>query len=244
MQALNKARIVKKALDWIANQTNLYTMRTQVLGNCVGIMERDNPRLYGLLSEVCQTLDYAPVPRIFSYHSSLFRIGVYAGTPALLVIPDLMIREFDDDMLRFCIGRAITTLKADTCQLKMLANAVLLGSGMVSVPGLNEAMVILIADWCRKAGLTEDRGGLLACQDIYVAEKTLMRMTGMPLKFLDSPRIVDYIEACQEKAMLATVSQYIRTVGRTECWNNDRIVSLYQWYRSGQYHDIMEEHEG
>jgi len=209
----------------------------------MGIQERDNPALYCVLSEVCQVLDYAPVPSPYCTHSTAFQIGIYPGKPDMLVIPDFVLNEFDEGMLRFQLGRAISALKADTCQLRMLAQVLLSGTRNLPIPGINTAMVLMIADWSRKAGLSEDRAGLLACQDIYTAERALMRMAGMPVKYLDSTRVVEYIKACQEKPMLASAMQYMMTVSRQETWMNDRILNLYQWHYSGEYHDIIEEYE-
>lgn len=241
LAAMNKAKWMKFALDWIASQQNMYLLKTQVLGNCIGITKEDMPALYRLAEEVCQVLDYPAVPRLYIYRSPSFKLGVYAGNPPLIVIPDFVVNELEPEMLRFQMGRAVTALKADTCQLKMLAAA--LKGAAALIPGIGDAAIALLADWARKAGLTEDRGGLLACQDIETAERTLMRMAGMPLKYLDSSRIVPYIRVCQKNPKLALASQYVRTIGRTENWNNARIIELYQWYCSGQYDDLIEEYE-
>lgn len=240
---LNKAKIVKITLDWISNQNNRYVLKTNILGNCFRITSIDMPALYRVVSDVCSILDYSSVPQIYVYHNALFEIGIYAGQYPLLVIPDFLLNEFDDEMLRFQIGRAITALKSDTCQLKMLANTLLSATSKILIPGITDAAVALIADWSRKEGLTEDRGGLLACQDIYTAERALMRMAGMPLKYLDSSCIIDYIKACQNKSTISAASQYMKTIIRTESWTNDRIANLYQWYISGEYDDIIEEYE-
>lgn len=241
LAALDKAKWLRLALDWIANQQNLYILKTQVLGNCIGITEEDMPKLYRLAEEVCETLDYPTVPRLYIYRNSSFKLGVYAGTPPLIVIPDFVVNELEHEMLRFQMGRAVTALKADTCQLKMLATA-LKGAAFL-IPGIGDAAMALLADWARKADLTEDRGGLLACQNVETAERTLMRMAGMPLQYLDSSRIVPYIQACQKNPKLAMASQCVRTIARMENWNNARIIELYQWYCSGQYDDLIEEYE-
>lgn len=241
LAALGKAGWLKRLLDWAVDQKNLYTLKTQVLGNCVGITKRDMPELYQLVEEVCMTLDYQPVPRLFICHSQDFEIGVSAGSPALLVFPDFVMNEFEPDMMRFQVGRAITALKADTCQLKMLAAAVHGVTWMI--PGIGDAAAALLADWSRKADLTEDRGGLLACQDIRTARRVLMWTAGMPYQYLDVSRIVPYIRICQEELNLVTASRYMQTINRMKSWNNDRIIELDQWYQSGEYDDLIEEYE-
>ena len=241
LAVLNKAKWLKQALNWMAEQQNRYLLKTQVLGNCIGITKEDMPEIYQLVREVCEILDYPFIPRLYIYHNPNFQVGICPGTPALMVFPDFAVNEFDHGMMRFQIGRVVTALKSDTCQLKMLV--AILRSFVDVIPGIGDAAVALLADWSRKADFTEDRGGLLACQDIEAAERTLMRMAGMPLKYLNPSCIISYIRVCQEKPKLASASQYVQTIVRTEGWNNDRIVALYQWYCSGQYDDLIEEYE-
>ena len=70
-----------------------------------------------------------------------------------------------------------------------------------------------------------------------------MRMAGMPLRYLDSDRISEYIKACQDSNQVSSLVQSAMTLQRTEVWNNDRILELYKWHYSGQYDDIIEEYE-
>lgn len=243
LQKLKDVKLVKKALDWLADKENQFKLKTTILGKCVSVAPGDMPELYGIVEAVCETLDYKPLPRIYTYHSPKFDIGIYAGNPALLIIPDFLLGEFDEQMLKFQIGRAITALKADTCQMIMLAEVVLGASCFIPIPVVGEMAFELIAEWMRKNGLTQDRGGLLACQDMNVAAKVLMRMAGMPLKFLDSSCIVEYLQIYQDKPVLSVMGQLQQTITRIECWNNDRIVNLYKWYISGEYDDLIEEYE-
>ena len=243
LQALEDAKLVKKALDWLADKKNQIKLKTAILGKCVSVAPGDMPELYKIVKEVCETLDYDPLPRIYTYHSPEFGIGIYAGDQAILIIPDFLLGEFDEQMLKFQIGRAVTALKADTCQMYMLARAVLGASLFIPIPGVRDITVAMIAEWMRKNGLTQDRGGLLACQDMDVAARVLMRMAGMPLKFLDSSCIVEYLKIYQDKPVLSAVGQLQQTIRREECWNNDRIVNLYKWYISGEYDDLIEEYE-
>ncbi len=242
-EALRKAGVIKKILDGFTDKGNRMILKSDVLGNYIGITEKDMPKLYGLLHDVCQTLDYSPFPRIFIYHSPSFEISIYAGETPLLIIPDFIVDDFDDDMLRFSIGRAVTALKSDACQIRMLAGAMLTGMNIAAIPGLKELASPIIADWFRKAGLTEDRGGLLACQNEEAALRVLMRMAGMPMRYLHSGITVDYLRAYQNHPLLSKMSQYINTINRIEHWNNHRIACLHQWYTSGQYDDLIEEYE-
>ena len=242
MEALKRADWMKKVLDWLAQQENTLRLRTQVLGNCIRVTEEDMPELYGIAREVCTTLDARPTPGLYLYRGYSYRIGIYAGDSPMLIVPDFIVNDFDGAMLRFAFGRAVTALKADTRQLRMLANALLAGVNLLSVPGLGKVALPLIANWSRKAGLTEDRGGLLACQDEEAALRVLMRMAGMPTQYLTPGITDDYLRAYENSPILAKANQYLQTINRAESWNNDRIVKLHQWYASGGYDDILRKY--
>lgn len=241
LEALQKVKIVEKALNWIANEETRIVLKTEIMGNYVGIMPKDTPKLYGLVEEVCDILDFHPVPQLYTHRSVDFDIKIFAAKHPMLVIPDFILNDFDEEMLRFEIGCAITALKAKTDQLKMLASA----TDMITdtIPVIGEALVPVLANWSRKASYTEDRGGLLACQSYEAAMRTLIRITGLPVEYINADYINEYVKQYKPTMNLAGMSQYAQTVVRMKAWNNDRIVELYKWYHSGAYDDILEDYE-
>lgn len=241
LEAIRKIKYLEKLLNWAADEETQVFLKTEILGNCFRITPADMPKLYKSVQEVCKVLDYERTPQLYMFRSEKFDIRIYAGQVPLLVFPDFVIREFDDEMLCFQIGRAVTALKAQTNQLKMAAAAVLTISGFIPFAG--EAVVPILANWSRKAAFTEDRGGLLACQDIDVALRALMRIAGLPTKYIDTSCVTEYMKTYKPFGKLSGMSQYVQTAVRMEAWNNERIVELYKWYYSGSYDDILEEYE-
>lgn len=241
LNALRKAKSLERLLNWIAKESTQLILKTEILGNYFGITPKDMPQLYGLVREVCKTLDYEPVPRLYLSRNEKLKIQIFAGESPLLLFPDFIIHDFSEEMLRFQIGCAVTALKAQTSQLKMAAAAAMLISG--EIPVIGEVILPVLANWSRKAELTEDRGGLLACQDIHAAIRTLMRTAGLPTQYIDTSCLPEYMKACQPAGKLSAASRYLQTAFRMEAWNNDRIIKLYQWYHLGQYDDILEEYE-
>lgn len=241
LEGLKKVKFLEKALNWIADKETKIVLKTEVLGNCLGVMPKDTPKLYGMVEEVCKILDFHPVPQLFIYRSVEFKIKIYAADHPVLMIPDFILRDFDDEMLRFEIGCAITALKAKTDQLKMLSMTTNLLTA--SIPVVGEVLIPVLANWSRKAAFTEDRGGLLACQSYHAAMRTLMRIAGLPIEYINTDYINEYVRQYQPQMDLAGASQYAQTLIRMDAWNNDRIVELYKWYHSGAYDDIIEDYE-
>lgn len=241
LDSINKAKWFKKLLDWVAEKETQFALKVNALGSCIMVTPESMPKLYQIMDEVKQTLDYDVEIRIFTHRSFGFDIEVYAGNPSMIIVPDFIINDFDDDMIRFEFGRAVTTLKADTVQLTIALYALRVVVG--NIPAVGEIMTAGLADWARKATLTQDRGGLLACQDKEAAYRALFRRCGLPMRYMDAQIIPKYAKSYQLGEKIVNAAQYAKTITKTSPWNNDRLLEMLNWIQSGGYDDIIEEYE-
>ena len=200
LDTLNKAKWLKDLLQWAAKTEAKYHLRINALGNCYPITSADMPELYRLTGEVCGTLDYAPVPQLFVYRAYTFDVDIYAGEPDVIIIPDLVINEFTPDMLRFKLGRCITALKSQEAKLSLAVTTI--SQTVDGIPIAGDIALPPLADWSRKAKFTQDRGGLLACQDAGAAYRVLLREAGMPQRYLNAAAVPQYIRTYQSGAAL------------------------------------------
>lgn len=238
---VSKAPWLMSLMNWLTTKEAQYELRTDYLGRAIEVTPNMLPKLFQLTKEVCRTLDYEPVPRVFTRRSSFLGGFINSGENPILIFPDFVVNNFDEDMLRFQIGRMITTLKTRNADIRTSVNWILKQTD--KIPGVGLAVKPILADWVRKSRFTEDRGALLACQDETVAMKTLFRFAGLPAQFIDPSVFPEYIAEYQKAKGLASVAQGTVTAFRTEAWPNDRIVELYKWYSAGQYYDLLEEYE-
>ena len=74
LDALKKVKFMDKALNWIADKETQIILKTDILGNYIGIMPKDTPKLYGMVKEVCEILDFHPVPQLYTHRSVEFSI--------------------------------------------------------------------------------------------------------------------------------------------------------------------------
>lgn len=238
---LNKAKWLAKVLEWSANQETQLTLQVKTLGDGFAVTAKEMPELYGLLEEVCQTLDYAPIPKLFLQREATFDIYIYAGDNAAFAISTYALEQLDREILRFKIGRAVTALKARTRQLSLATEAIVKTIGVV--PVARQLVVPPLANWYRQSRLTMDRGGLLACQDVDTAYRAMMRETGIPARLCEPKAAPEYVRTYQSGGKLTNAAQYAQTIMRMSLWKNDRLVELYKWIQSGGYDDIMEEYD-
>lgn len=238
---LMKASWLKKLLDWMGSYQAKLELKSNLLGNTFGVSQADMPGLYHTVALVCRVLDYPQLPQIYVYRSSALDIKIYYGDTPILIYPDFMLNDYDNDMICFETGRAITMLKSDNAQLRVALWAAI--PLVNSIPMVGTVALPVLASWLRKADLTEDRGGLLACQELGIAEKVLMRRCGLPTRYMDASVLPEYLKTCKTSSGLSGISQAAQTLYRAAAWNNDRVTELYKWYSSGAYDDLMEEFE-
>lgn len=116
-----------------------------------------------------------------------------------------------------------------------------------SVPG-GEIWIGLVRstllNWYRISDFTADRVGLLACGDINVALRTMIKMSGVPKKYHNSLNIESFIKQANEfDTMFAGVAgkmiNYI-SINTAFCpWLVARAAKLYEWYQSSDYAKLI-----
>lgn len=230
---------VNTVVEKLASVSNRLTLEVKLMGQYLRVSEKDMPELYTMLREVCSVLDYPAVPDIFTCRSEKFQWQIVIRETPAIILTDFVLNDFDEGMLRFHLGCAVTALKARTCHLRMaidFARPLLL-----AIPIAGPASYPLLSGWARAAVLSEDRGGLLACQDVNAAYRCLMRMIGIPRKDIDVSTLPDYLAAYAPDSAISGMTQGVQTMVSDRPWNNDRLLELYKWVQSGQYDDLLDQ---
>ncbi len=230
---------INTVLEKLATASNRMTLEVKLMSQYVRVSERDMPHLYTILRDLCSVLDYPIVPDVFTYRSKAFAWQIAIRDTPAIILTDFVLNDFDDGMLRFHLGCAVSALKARTCQLRMavgFAKPLLL-----AIPVVGQTAYPLLSSWARAAVLSEDRGGLLACQDINAAYRCLMRIIGIPRKDIDVSTLPDYLAAYTPDSMISSVSQNFQNMVNDRPWNNDRLLELFQWVQSGEYDDLLDK---
>lgn len=231
---------VNTLIEKLSSMSTKITLATKLLGNYIHVNQTDMPELYRMLKNVCDTLDYPELPEIYLYRSEKFAWQIYLDKKPIIILTDFVLNDFDEGMLTFHLGCAVTALKAKTCQLRML---VTFGEALLKQnTGFVGALMPVIAKWSRATVLTEDRGGLLACQDINAAYRYMMRLSGLPMNWIDVTRVQDYIAEYKPLSRLEGGAKYIETLIKLSPWQNERLLHLYQWKNSGGYDDLLDEY--
>ena len=218
-------------------------------GDGINITADGYPELHNLLVSVANTLgnDYVPnFSMTWGYDISMGTEG--AKSPRITALSGA-IDLLDNDEIRFLLGHEIGHIIAGhkpyhnvlitlyTPLIKMVPNAEI----WLSI------LRPMLLQWYRTSDYTADRAGLLACQDINVALKTMIKMSGIPKKYYETIKpetiIKQAVEFNRKNQGLAEGLRQNLSIN-TACapWMVVRAAKLYQWYKSGEYTEIINTH--
>lgn len=240
IKTLTKVKAFDKAMSYIEDKSNQLYIRMNTLGNCVRITEENDPRIFRILKDVCDILDYDTVPELYCTRSYKVDIEPSGVDKPVLLVPDFVLNNYDDSLLYFNFGRAVTRLKSGYLKFYIAARMLITITSPIAF--VSDAVKLALANWMRKSELTADRGGLLACQSIRTAMTFLMNKAGMPVQEAKKVNIPDYIAACKTDLGLVKVGKGLQTLTNCTGWANDRIAELFLWHAQGHYDDLLEKY--
>lgn len=239
MKGMEKAQM-NWLMGWLSDAGTKYMMDMHLMGRCIRVSEQDMPQLYALLKDVCRVLDYPQIPSMFVYRSKLFEWQIYQDKKPVIVLTDFVLHDFDEGMLRFHLGCAVTALKAKSCRMRIASTFAM--PMLKEVPLFRNIVGIPLACWARAATLTEDRGGLLACQDEHAVWRYMLRLCGIPREMINEDMVDNYLAQYKPGNALSSVSKKAHTLKQTSPWQNDRLAALYTWFCSGAYDRIVQRY--
>ncbi|KRF05925.1 peptidase M48 [Nocardioides sp. Soil777] len=219
--------------------------RLTLLGSAVRVDERQFARLHRLLAEVGRSLDATELPEMYvAADPTLTALTIGMDRPIIMVSSG-MVHHLDDDELRFVIGHELGHAVSGHAVYRTLLMRLLGLTGLLSaIPGgaIGIRMVTVgLLEWSRKAELSADRAGLLACQDPTAALRTHMKLaSGGTLEELDVTSFLaqgaeydeggDLRESLIKLSLLQQQARPFAVVRATE---------LRRWIDSGAYTAIL-----
>lgn len=220
-----------------ANVLNVEFFSGVVQGSYVRISDETAPEFFRVLRDVCQILNYPDIPGIYVTHLMAQAVLPCGSDRPYLIVADFVLDTFDEDMLYYIIGNAITMYKAGHADLSNLLNS----------PGLQVPLplrLVLLA-YMRTADMTSDRGGLLACQSFAAALRCHLQELGMPVSETyrlfhtdeEAERYAeDYLEEVERVkgrygGFLENVTETLQNWTYFEGPANKMLSELFKWYK-------------
>ena len=226
-------------------------LKIQLTGSYLKITDRNFPHVYQIFEEACQILEIEKPP-LFYIEPGFAQINAFtAGVEQpILVVNRYAVDMLTEEELLFVLGHELGHVKSNHLLHTQVASVLpsigeaignaTFGLGSIATSGLQ----LGLDHWRRMAEFTADRAGLLTCQDLRVATKTLMKMAGLHEKYFNETVVEDFILQAQEfheysYDNLDKIVKFFSNLQNTHPWTVVRASEMLKWVESPEYNFII-----
>ena len=245
LAALRKLGAFDAALKVMAGAFRERSLRLVHLASSVRAGPTQFGELHDMVTDAARALDLVPAPEVYVQQNPAVHAMTLGIDRPWIVVTTGALDLFDDEELRFVIGREIGhVLSGHGLFRTMLFQLMALAARVAWIPvggwGLR-AVVFGLEEWQRSAELSGDRAGLLVGQDVGAALRVHMKTAGgSRLRQMDPAAFLaqaeDYASAAGPGDSIAKV---LNLVGRPHPFAVHRAAELRRWVVDGAYARIL-----
>lgn len=218
----------------------------------VKITEKNFPQTYEIFKECGDILDLKKLPNFYVTQESGPHVFTTGADETFLVVSSALIDLMTRDELYFIIGHEMGHIKSNHVIYNDLANwikhiATVAGNftfGIGEIVGMG--LMTAIINWIKKSEFTADRAGLIACQDVDIATKALIKLALGSKKLFSQISINEYIlrgeelEEDEDKIAVFKSARTIQNITLTHPFTTTRVKLLREWAKSNDYERLFD----
>jgi Zn-dependent protease with chaperone function len=246
LTALRELKGFDEVLKGIAGMWNERAWRLQFLGGAIKVDHRQYPRVHRIYAEAAAALDVADLPELYVQNDrNLNAMAIGMSTP-FIVVNSGMLELADDDELRCLLGHELGHVLSGHAVYRtmiiIMTNLMLrlawFAIGAIVLYGILAALL----EWWRKAELSADRAGLLACQDPAASLRLSMKLAGGgDLSEVDTAAFLEQASEYERSGDIRdSVLKLMLTVFRSHPMPVARAAEVQRWIDSGAYQRILD----
>lgn len=247
LKTLKGTRGIKKVVDKFYDMGIERLIKLEFTGSGIKASAKSFPTLHKALITACEVLNLQVLPELYIQRSEDLQAVTLGVEHPIIVLTSESVNNLSYEEILFLIGKEVAHIQSNHILYKEIGfifpqlidtlSYVTFGlSGLIS-GGLRYALFY----WAQMADYTADRGGLLACQDSYVAKMMFAKMAGLPEKHWGDYDVADLeaqakdFEGFNEK----TFDKFMRFIYGNNLWAIARAQELISWVDSGDYLKLL-----
>jgi Zn-dependent protease with chaperone function len=211
--------------------------------NAVRVGPTQFPKLHRTWMDVCATLDYAPT-ELYVTQTPFVNAGAYGMDKPFVVINSATLSLLDEDETYAILGHELGHVMSGHALYSTILTLILT-FGIRNLPFLAGIAILPIQlallEWYRKAEISCDRAGLLACQDPIASMRKFMKMSGGG-KIEEMDLNAFMVQAKEYETggdAVDLIHKVLNTLGHTHPFHTVRAAELQRWVESGAYDRIL-----
>lgn len=245
LTALRELRGFDDVLKVVSSVWTERAWRLAFLGNGIRVDHRQYPRVYRLYAEAAAALDVAELPELYvQLDRNLNAMCIGLDRP-IIVLNSGAVELLDDDELRCLLGHELGhALSGHAVYRTMIVVLTNLAVSLAWLPVgslVLRGIVAALLEWWRKAELSADRAGLLACQDPAASLRLSMKLAGGgDLSEVDTAAFLEQAAEYERSGDLRDSLLKVMLVWqRTHPLPVARAAEIQAWIDSGAYQWIL-----
>lgn len=211
-------------------------------GSSIKLSENNCPRVIKIFKEAAEILNMDEVPDIYLERGYRFKNQIIGYEKPIVLLHTNCIDYLDDDQLSFIAGRCLGGIKLGHNKLELFCDVVDQFSAIIP----KEVMAVVLMplfQWKRKSDFSQDRAGLLTCQDFNSAIQVMMLESGIPYGEEKNIDFADYISQAvtfHGNNFVEKTGKAVITLSNESAWIIDRVAELFTWNEMGNLDRILE----
>lgn len=189
--------IVAKAATMLIEYWSKPINRTNLLGNAVRIGPNQISSVYEIVEELARRLGVEVPETYIKYDPTFNAMTLGSNRDHLVIIHSALMDNFTREELMFVIGHELGHIKSNHVTYNTIAYLCALGLGGF-VAAAFRPLLLAIEAWQRRAEITADRAGLLACGDPVASVQALTMFALGSRKLLDEFSLPDFLSQEQD----------------------------------------------
>jgi len=221
-------------------ETNVKTLFTAA---AVKVGPKQYSSIHESLVRACEVLD-TDVPPLYISQTPIVNAGAYGMDNPFIVLNSSLIELATPEEVEVVLGHEVGHIMSEHALYRTLLYMLLTFSSRVSPLVGQAALPITMAllEWSRKAEISCDRAGLLACQNLEHAQGMHCVLAGGIRGRRDELNLDAFLEQAEEYRSAGGLAAYYRfmaTLGRSHDFPVIRVAELNNWFDSGEYDRII-----
>jgi Zn-dependent protease with chaperone function len=245
LTALRELKGFDDVLKAIAGMWNERAWRLQFLGGAIKVDHRQYPRVHRLYAEAATSLDVKELPDLFVQNDRTLNAMAVGMKQPFIVVNTGMLETCDDDELRCLLGHELGHVLSGHAVYRTMI--LILTNFMLRLAWFPIGAIVLygiiaaLYEWWRKAELSADRAGLLACQDPAASLRLSMKLAGGgDLTEVDTTAFLEQAAEYERAGDLRdSVLKLLLVAFRSHPMPVARAAEIRRWVDSGAYQRIL-----
>ena len=204
-----------------------------------------SPKIYEMMSDAAEIFDVDYIPEVYIERDYNMKVTLNGIKKPHIIFSSSFLEQISDEMLWNVIVSEYAGIEAKHGTIKFLDEVLKFIKGAIPF-GVDVALDVAINDWYRNRAYTYDRAILLSSESFEMTAKHILfgevSKDVLETLQLDKPDNT-YLEQSREffgRTGAEGLYQKFNTVFSRNQWMASRYMELYNWYNSGEYHDVLE----